>query len=144
MGESNMRRIVALVLVIGTLSISACSDTVLKLDVGTCFDDPSSFEQVLDVPVIDCDKPHDNEVIANQNLSGSDFPGSSQIENRANQICYDSFADYVGISYEESIYDIGWLSPTEETWAVGDREVICFAYDIELTKVTGSINGIGR
>lgn len=130
--------------VVAVFALSACSGTVLSLDVGTCFDDPETFEQVEDVPVVDCDVAHDNEVIANADLTGSEYPGQEQVENRATQICYDNFADYVGISYEESIYDIGWLFPTEETWAVGDREVICFAYDVELNKITGSVNGIGR
>jgi hypothetical protein len=96
------------------------------------------------VPIVDCDEPHDNEVIANEDLTGSDYPGQEQVENRASQICYDQFAPYVGISYEESIYDIGWLFPTADTWAAGDREVICFAYDLEFAKITGSINGIGE
>ncbi len=77
------------------------------------------------------------------NPTGDDYPGQDQVENRATQICYDNFSDYVGITYEQSIYDIGWLFPTAETWAVGDREVICFAYAVNFDKITGSINGIG-
>jgi hypothetical protein len=142
-GEFSMKRIAVVALVIGLVA-SACSSTVLKLDVGTCFDDPETFEQVEDVPIVECDVPHDNEVIANQDLTGNDYPGVEQVENRATQICYDNFSDYVGISYEESIYDIGWLYPTEETWDAGDREVICFAYHLDFEKITGSINGIGQ
>jgi hypothetical protein len=139
-----MKRLSLLVLVIGVIALPACSSTVLELDVGTCFDDPETFEQVEDVPIVECAEPHDNEVIANEDLTGSDYPGQEQVENRASQICYDHFAPYVGIAYEESIYDIGWLFPTEETWAAGDREVICFAYDLDFAKITGSINGIGQ
>ncbi|MDK1291936.1 MAG: septum formation family protein [Actinomycetota bacterium] len=142
--EFIMRRIVMLILVVGVLALSACAGTVLKLDVGTCFDDPETFDQVEDVPIVDCDEPHDNEVIANVELTGGDYPGQDQVENRATQICYDNFSDYVGISYEESIYDIGWLFPTEETWDAGDREVICFAYHLDFAKITGLINGIGQ
>jgi putative regulator of septum formation len=138
-----MNRSVMAVLVVVALVASACSASVLKLDVGTCFDDPETFEQVEDVPIVDCAEPHDNEVFANVDLTGGDYPGQEQVENRATQICYDNFSDYVGIAYEQSIYDIGWLFPTAETWAVGDREVICFAYDVNFEKITGSINGIG-
>jgi len=42
------------------------------------------------------------------------------------------------------MYDSGWRYPTDETWAAGDREVICFAYDLTLSKITGSINGIDQ
>ncbi len=144
MGEFSMRRITLLVIFVGALVLAACSGSVLKLDIGTCFDDPETFDQVEDVPVVDCDDPHDNEVIANVDLTGDDYPGQDQVENRATQICYEEFSDYVGISYEASMYDIGWLFPTAETWAAGDREVICFAYDLTLAKITGSINGIGQ
>ncbi len=139
-----MNRNVMAVLVVVALVASACSAGVLKLDVGTCFDDPETFEQVEDVPIVDCAEPHDNEVFANVDLTGDDYPGQEQVENRARQICYDNFSDYVGIAYEASIYGIGWLFPTEDTWAVGDREVICFAYDVNFEKITGSINGIGQ
>ncbi len=101
-----------LVLAIGLIA-SACSATVLELEVGTCFDDPDTFEEVEDVPIVECEDPHDNEVIANHDLTGSDYPGQEQTENRASQICYDSFADYVGIAYEESIYDIGLVLPND-------------------------------
>lgn len=139
-----MNRVLMAVLVVVALVASACSASVLKLDIGTCFDDPDTFEQVEDVPIVDCADPHDNEVFANVDLTGSDYPGQDQVENRATQICYDHFSDYVGISYEESVYDIGWLFPTAETWDAGDREVICFGYHIDLEKITGSINGIGE
>ena len=141
---AGMKRLSLFVLVIGILALPACSASVLTLDVGTCFDDPETFEQVENVPIVECEDPHDNEVIANEDLTGSDYPGQEQVENRASQICYDNFSDYVGIAYEESIYDIGWLFPTAETWSAGDREVICFGYDLELNKITGSINGIGQ
>ena len=138
-----MKRIAILLSAIAIVS-SACSGSVLTLAVGTCFDDPETFEQVQDVPVVDCDEPHDNEVIANQDLTGDTYPGVEQVDNRASEICYDNFSEYVGISYEESIYDIGWLNPTVESWAVGDREIICFAYNVDFSKITGSINGAGE
>ncbi len=132
------------VVVAGMLFIAACSSSVLELEVGTCFDDPDSYESVSDVPIVDCDQPHDNEVFANEDLTGSEYPGSDQVKNRADAICLEKFASYVGIAYEDSIYDIGSLFPTDQTWDVGDREVICFAYDISLDKITGSINGIAQ
>ncbi len=138
-----MKRTTMMGLFAGAFVLSACAGAVLALDVGTCFDDPESFAEVRDVPIVDCDEPHDNEVIANQDLTGDDYPGQEQVDNRASQICFDSFSAYVGISYEESIYEIGWLVPSDETWDVGDREIICFAYDLSLDKITGSINGIG-
>jgi len=42
------------------------------------------------------------------------------------------------------IVRIGWFLPTSESWAAGDREVICFGYHVDFEKITGSINGIGQ
>ncbi len=129
----------------GAVLLAACSASVLQLEVGTCFDDPSgSYDEVADVPVVDCDQPHDNEVFANQDLTGSDFPGVDQVKNRADAVCLENFASYVGTAYADSIYEIGSLYPTAETWDIGDREVICFAYDMSLEQTTGSINGVAK
>ncbi len=138
-----MKRIVLFVFVVGLVA-AACSPSILALSIGTCFDDPDSFEVVEDVPMIDCDSPHDNEVFANVDVTGDDYPGEEAVDNRAFQMCEDKFSSYLGISYAESIYDIGWLNPTAETWDIGDREVICFAYDLNLEKITGSVNGIAE
>jgi len=139
-----MRRNMMATLLIGTIVVSACAPNVLTLDVGTCFDDPGSYVEVADVPVVDCSRPHDNEVFANQDLTGADFPGTDQVINRANAICYGNFSSYIGIAYESSVYEIGTLYPTEESWAAGDREVICFVYDMDMAKITGSVNGIAQ
>ena len=132
-------------LVAGAVLLAAWSSSVLQLEVGTCFDDPDgSFDEVPDVPVVDCDTPHDNEVFANQDLTGSEYPGREQVQNRADAICLENFSSYVGIAYEDSIYNVGSLFPSEDTWDVGDREVICFAYDLSLEAITGSINGVAE
>jgi hypothetical protein len=139
-----MKRRIVVGVAAAMVVLSACSSTVLELDVGTCFDDPENIEEVRAVPVVDCSESHDNEVIANRDIFGNGYPGQDEVEDLASEVCYDSFAAYVGIAYEKSIYEIGSLFPTEGTWAFGDREVICFAYDIELQKISGSINGVGR
>jgi len=142
-GGSEMKRIALLVVVIGLVA-SACSASVLKLSIGTCFDDPESFESVEDVPIVDCGTPHDNEVFANVDLTGDNYPGNEAVQNRALQVCETNFSAYVAIEYSSSIYDIGYLNPTSESWSAGDREVICFAYALDLSKITGSINGIAE
>ena len=72
-GVIEVKRIGLMVLVIAVLVLSACSAEVLTLDVGTCFDDPEAFDLVdsSDVPIVECDVPHDNEVYANKDLQDS-------------------------------------------------------------------------
>ena len=139
-----MTRLSALGLVVVALSLfaAACTGDVLTLEVGTCFDDPDTFEQVTDVPEIECAEPHDNEVIGLRQLSGSSYPGDQAVTELADNLCVSAFEEYVGISYIQSSYEFGWLVPTEGSWGAGDREVICFAYDPTFAKITGSLQGV--
>ena len=138
-----MTRLSTIGLVVVALSLLAagCSGEVLTLEVGTCFDDPESYEQVTNVPEVDCADPHDNEVIGLRQLSGSSFPGDDAVGELADNLCVSVFEDYVGTSYLESAYEFGWLVPTSGSWNAGDREVICFAYDPTFAKITGSLQG---
>jgi hypothetical protein len=122
--------------------VAGCGGSVLTLEVGTCFDDPDSFAEVADVPVVDCADPHDNEVIGLLDLPDGGYPGDGAVTEAAQSGCLDLFEPYVGVRYADSVYELGWLTPSEESWSVGDREVICFAYDATLAKITGSVRGI--
>jgi hypothetical protein len=126
------------------LVLVSCGGSVLTLDVGTCFDDPASFAEVTDVPVVACADPHDNEVIAVFTLSEPAFPGEDVVNARAGEGCVAAFEPYVGIAYAESIFDVGWFAPSADSWAIGDREVICFAFDLTGAETVGSISGTGR
>ena len=72
--------------------------------------------------------------------------GSDEVSATADEICIDEFGDFVGIDYETSVTLDYWvLTPSEETWAVGDREVVCTISKYDETgnvvKVTGSLEG---
>lgn len=129
------------ILVAACLVTAACAASVLTLETGTCFDDPESFEEVTDVPVVDCAEPHDNEVIASFDLPTGGYPGDAVVTSRAEEGCLVRFEPYVGIDFASSIYDLGWFTPSSESWDAGDREVICFVYDVTLAKITGSVAG---
>lgn len=140
---SMMKRLtLALAVVAMSILAASCGGEVLTLEVGTCFDDPESFEEVSDVPRVDCPEPHDNEVIALRQLDGSSFPGDDIVAGLADELCLAAFDEYLGIAYADSIYEFGWLVPTQASWDSGDREVICFIYDPTFAKITGSVQGI--
>lgn len=126
------------------LVLAACGGSVLSLEVGTCFDDPESFAEVEDVPVVACADPHDNEVIALLTLSEPAFPGEDVVNARAGEGCVAAFDPYIGIAYAESVYEVGWFAPSADSWAIGDREVICFAFDLTGAETVGSISRVGR
>lgn len=120
------------------------SGNVFELAVGDCFDDTSSADTELsDVPIVDCTEPHDNEVFFTFELADGDFPGDDAILTEAESRCLPAFEDYVGRDYASSELDIFPITPTSGSWDNGDREVICALYDLELEKLTGSMQGSG-
>ena len=43
----------------------------------------------------------------------------------ADDACRTPFEEFVGTDYQSSIWYITSVTPSEETWAEGDREIIC-------------------
>ena len=69
--EAGLIRKLAGFAVVGMLLLSACSaGNVWTLDIGDCFDDwegattSAESQEVSDVPIVDCDQPHDNRLPA--------------------------------------------------------------------------------
>lgn len=122
------------------------SHDVFSLKVGQCFnDDKPSLDGEEDsaistVPLIECQQPHDNEVFANHNLTGSTFPSEDEMDSQATSLCRGSFDSYVGKPYDDSALSVGWISPTAESWSKNDRTINCILYQDE-TKIIGSKRG---
>ena len=148
---------------VSVVGMSGCSETqreqaeqtvgldekdVFSLQVGTCFNDTSDStinsavdEEISDVPVRDCNKPHDYEVYHLFDLTGDSLPSDEAFEQQVIENCDPSFEQYVGKSYEDSIYSMSTLSPTPESWETGDREVACFLFDDSGEQLTESLKG---
>jgi hypothetical protein len=111
----------------------------MDIKVGDCTADIAEGE-VAESIVLPCAEPHYWEAYAAAELTGDDFPEDAQ--DQAGALCVDQFADFIGVPYEESTYELTYLHPTAETWAIGDREVLCLVGpDGETT--TGSLKGVG-
>lgn len=103
------------------------------------------------MPVVDCEEPHDNEVFALVDLPDGDFP--EDVADRAQEICDgEAFTEYLGIPMVHRVPghpDDGervlgmTIYPTSETWADGDREVVCGLFRDDLQKMTGLQRGVG-
>jgi hypothetical protein len=117
-------------------------DDVFSIKVGDCLNDASVNGEVSTVPIVDCSQPHDSEAYFAANIPDGDFPGDDTVQQDAEGICGPAFTDFVGAPYQEgSGYDYSYYTPTSDSWAAGDREVMCVAFDPSGTQVTGTLKG---
>jgi len=115
-----------------------------ELQVGDCFDDPDDpVEQLIEVPLIGCEEPHDNQVFALFDLPDGDFPGDAEVADQARDGCLGRFEDYVGTPYADSELFAAWLPPTQGSWEAGDRQVVCVLFDAD-GQLVGSQQGAER
>ncbi len=137
-----MRRLVLVVLLV--VAAACGGQSVFSLPVGTCFDDQEA-EEISSVPQVDCSEPHDNEVFALIDYTETDvYPGPEEISDIGTNVCIEQFEAYVGIDYLSSALEVFSIYPSEDSWADGDRELICVLYNVDLSKLTASMEGAAR
>lgn len=145
-----MRRLLAVACAI--LALSGCSllgvevpegDDVFSLVVSDCLADADVPDEVTTVRVVDCTAPHDSEIFARTEAHDDAFPGDDELEARLVEFCRgDAFTDFVGIPFAESRYSTRGYYPTAESWANGDRELLCTIVDESGAQLTGSLAGV--
>lgn len=97
-----------------------------------------------EIETVSCEQPHDSEVYTVFDLPDGDFPGDEEVMAAADERCAGDFEAFVGNSYDNSILDIEYFFPSEESWSFdGDREVACMVYHLEGEQLTGSVKGSG-
>jgi hypothetical protein len=132
-------------------SLISGEDDVYSLGVGDCFDSNESTEsgsEIESVPTVDCDKPHDFEVYSSLIMDDESYPGDAATQDIADEQCLASWDAFLGATYEEAVAnDYTYFYPTESSWGLGDREVLCMIVSLtaegEIEKVTGTLKGAG-
>lgn len=114
---------------------------VFDLAVGDCFDRNAASGEISDVPIVDCAEPHDSEAFHTFEVGDGEYPGDDALRAQAEEQCLPAFAEYVGVEYANSRLDVFPITPTEGSWAEGDREVVCALYDPEQQQLEGSMQG---
>jgi hypothetical protein len=113
-------------------------------EVGDCFNTDGGEGEVAGISVKPCDESHVYEAYAVFDYStenGDDYPGDTEIQSYADEQCVAEFTDYVGIDYDASIWYSTSITPSEDTWGAGDREIICALHAKDESEVTGSARG---
>lgn len=111
------------------------------LRAGDCVDGLKAEELVSGLTVLPCTSPHDGEVYAVFNLTGTTFPGQTQSDQLAEDGCGDRLDAYSPSANDDDNIGLFYFSPTDSTWTAGDKSVICIAKG-EKTKLTKSIRGV--
>jgi nitrite reductase/ring-hydroxylating ferredoxin subunit len=140
----SLRALIAAAVTLAVVAV-ACGTSVFDLTVGDCFNDPEdgAFE-VQTVEMVECSEFHDNEVFASIIYGAADlYPGELQMFDFASEACLSHFEAFVGADYVTSTLEYSYLTPTQDSWDEGDREIICFLYDARFSKLTGSMAGTG-
>ncbi|NOX68881.1 MAG: hypothetical protein GXP15_06825 [Gammaproteobacteria bacterium] len=112
-----------------------------QVQVGDCFNDSSSFDEISSLPGVPCSDPHDNEAFAVFDVSVAAYPGEDAMGELANTSCIERFEAFVGKDYESSALDVFTMYPSTDSWIQDDREVVCAVYDMNAAKLVGSAKG---
>lgn len=124
------------------------------LQVGQCFNEGSWYDENLDRRVdltaaVDCTQEHQSEVYHEASFpapNGAPFPGDDKMTEWSTQVCYEQFAPFVGADYEESLFEIGFVQPTRDTFEhpVGrHRRVFCYVHPTTAEPTVGSAANSG-
>lgn len=111
----------------------------IDLKVGDCLIEPDG-DKITEVDVLPCTQEHDSEVYAAMDMDGSEYPGESVVDDTAADFCLGEFQAYIGTDYQESLLDIGLITPSSLSWTLGrDREILCTAYRVDGEPLTNSV-----
>ena len=113
------------------------------LNVGECFDQPSTTDDISEVPRQPCNEPHDAEVFLNVDHPAADgeaYPISMTMDRFVQEQCTPAFDTSTGREFETATdYDIGYLQPSRDGWNEGDREITCYVVRSDDAKMTASV-----
>ena len=123
--------VVGLFVVGGFLFRDRLSSNANDLRVGDCFEEPAYAETIEDVQHQPCTETHDSEVIfvgEHSAAKGAAVPSDSEFRDYVGAQCLPAFASYTGLDLmSQEVLDIGYFVPANDSWANGDRKIICYA-----------------
>lgn len=113
------------------------------IDVGDCVESTTDAGEVTRIPVVPCSEPHVGEAYAAVRMpGGADFPGEEAVVESARG-CEEPFEQFVGVELLGSQLKVTYFHPTAQSWATGDREILCVVSD-PTGPVVGSLRGANR
>jgi len=118
---------------------------ITELRAGDCFDLKDPDEEVIEeVDAKVCTEPHEYEMVFVVDMPSATYPRADEMDQFAYAQCIPAFGAYVGLSYQESRYELTYVTPTEDGWNAGDHAVQCSAYDPGNSELTASLRGTSQ
>jgi hypothetical protein len=106
------------------------SVSVFSMPVGTCFDNPASTTLgIASVTAIACTKPHNAQVFAEFDTTGSRFPGTAAVEQRADSGCNARMTGNLAQSKITKTMSLHFIFPQQLAWDSGQRRISCLIVD---------------
>ncbi|HEX2627132.1 MAG TPA: septum formation family protein [Candidatus Limnocylindrales bacterium] len=110
---------------------------------GDCFDEPANAAATIeDVQHRPCTDPHDGEVVyvGNYEPSSDTYPTDDQFGAFYGPKCLAAFSTQTGTDFTtQETYDMIPMMPTSASWADGNRKVICYAVNVDKSKLSAPL-----
>lgn len=103
---------------------------IFALRVADCFDNPHG-QSVSSVALIPCTQPHDTQVFAQFDVTGSSssYPGATQLKQQATSGCNSRIAGNLDRSKITKTLSVRFIFPLPGSWGLGHRTVSCLVVD---------------
>ncbi len=111
---------------------------------GPCYDLETEGGLLADWSEVSCTGERQVEVSFAAQFEDGAFPGDDYLDREAEETCTAAFESYVGIPEEQSVYRLDWIVPTEDTWAIGDRQGVCLVVSEDGQALSGTVKGSER
>jgi hypothetical protein len=137
--------IVAAIAVGGLVLRDRLSSGAGDLKAGDCFDTTQATE-VKDVQHHPCTESHNAEVVlvtTHPSIKGSAYPSDADIETFGDNVCAPAVVSYVGPKARLDRLNYGIFYPKADDWKDGDRGIICYALNIDMSPMTNSFKAGG-
>ena len=153
--------VIASVVIIAALGILGSSlgnfmegTSLNDVAVGQCFNGgraTGSDETTIvnSVELVGCAEPHESELIASFVYAGpgsaGSYPSLVDLTAYSESECSARFGQYVGVTFNESAFEMTYVYPLSTGWLVGDRAMQCIAHPpLGQLTMSGSVRGARR
>ena len=147
--EMATRRVSGFLLVVAGALVGACNllggqtTDSTDLGMGDCFDQPAKVTDTKDVQRRTCAEPHAAEVIAKTThpaAAGATYPTVDELRGFMQATCVPAYEQYTGTAFVPgSGVDFGLFYPLEPDWNNGQRDVTCYVFRVDGSKLNGSV-----